>query len=207
LRKEWSLLGAQVLGDATFTDYYEILEISPNARQETIERIFRHHARRYHPDNQDTGDVLRFNEIVEAHNALRDPVKRAQYDIQHQNRSNIHRKLAEEASDPRGIERDVDIQGKLLSILYVKCRRNIDDPGFGNAELERLSRIPREHLEFHLWYLKQKGWIRTLDNGQIAITVEGVDRVNIEQHPKGIIKLLNDRSDAGRGLNEAASGG
>ncbi len=195
------------MGDAAFTDYYEILEISPNAHQETIERIFRHHARRYHPDNQDTGDFLSFNEIVEAHNTLRDPVKRAQYDIQHQNRSNIHRKLAEEASDPRGIERDVDIQGKLLSILYVKCRRNIDDPGFGNVELERLSGIPREHLEFHLWYLKEKGWIKTLDNGQIAITVEGIDRVNIDQHPKDIIKLLKDRSGAGRAPNEAASGG
>jgi curved DNA-binding protein CbpA len=200
------LLGAQVLGDATFTDYYEILEISPNARQETIERIFRHHARRYHPDNQDTGDFVRFNEIVEAHNTLRDPVKRAQYDIQHQDRSNIHRKLAGEASDPRGIERDVDIQGKLLSILYVKCRLNIDDPGFGNAELERLSGIPREHLEFHLWYLKEKGWTRRLPNGQIAITVEGVDRINIEQHPKSIVKLLKDRSDPGRGFNDAASG-
>ena len=180
-----------------FTDYYEILEISPNANSETIERIFRHLAMRYHPDNQVTGDELRFSEIVEAHDTLKDPVKRAQYDIQHQNRSNIHRKLAEEASDPRGIERDVDIQGKLLSILYVKCRLNIDDPGFGNVELERLSGIPREHLEFHLWYMKEKGWIRSLYNGQIAITVEGVDRVNIEKHPKDIIKLLKDRSGAG----------
>jgi DnaJ-domain-containing protein 1 len=199
-----SLLGVRVLGNAPFTDYYEILEISPNARQETIERIFRHHARRYHPDNQDTGDFARFNEIVEAHDALKDPVKRAQYDIQHQNRSNIHRTLAEEASDPRGIERDADIQGKVLSILYVKCRRSIDDPGFGNVELERLSGIPREHLEFHLWYLKQKGWIRTLDNGQIAITVEGIDRVNVEQQPKSIIKLLKDRTGAGRGSQGAA---
>ena len=36
-----------------FIDYYEILEISPNANSETIERIFRHLAMRFHPDNQD----------------------------------------------------------------------------------------------------------------------------------------------------------
>ena len=194
------------MGDATFTDYYEILEISPNANQETIERIFRHHARRFHPDNQATGDVVRFNEIVEAHNTLRDPVKRAQYDIQHQNRFNIHRVLAGEVNDPRGIERDVDIQNKLLSVLYAKCRLNIDDPGFGDFELERMLDIPREHLEFHLWYLKEKGLIRTLPNGQIGITVDGVDRIsNPEQAPKGVIKLLKDRSGTSRGL-EAASG-
>ena len=194
------------MGDATFADYYEVLEVSPNANQETIERIFRHQARRYHPDNQTTGNFLRFNEVVEAHNVLRDPVKRAQYDIQHQARASIHRRLADEASDPKGVDRDVDIQNKLLTVLYAKCRLNIDDPGFGDFELERLLGIPREHLDFHLWYLKEKGCIRTMPNGQIAITVEGIDRVStVDQQPKGVIKLLKDRSGASRGLNEAAS--
>jgi curved DNA-binding protein CbpA len=49
-----------------FTDHYEILEISPNANSDTIERIFRYLALRYHPDNQATGDLCRFSEIVEA---------------------------------------------------------------------------------------------------------------------------------------------
>ena len=39
-----------------FIDYYEILEISPNANSETVERIFRYLAMRYHPDNRETGD-------------------------------------------------------------------------------------------------------------------------------------------------------
>ncbi len=47
-----------VLEGPTFTDYYEILEISPNANSETIERIFRYLAMLYHPDNQDTGDRI-----------------------------------------------------------------------------------------------------------------------------------------------------
>ena len=69
-----------------FTDYYEILEISPNANSETIERIFRYLAHRYHPDNPETADRQRFDEVVEAHNTLRDPVKRAEYDVQHKGR-------------------------------------------------------------------------------------------------------------------------
>ena len=183
--------------DAEFIDYYEILEISPNANSATIDRVFRHLAQRYHPDNQDTGDRLRFDEIMEAHDTLRDPVKRAQYDIQHKNHSGTRWKLAEEASDSKGIERDVDIQNKLLSLLYVKRRRNISDPGIGNLELERLLGCPAEHLEFHLWYLKEKGWIRRTESGTLAITVEGVDRANSEHHRKTTNKFLTDQSQTG----------
>src|SRR5262245_34311954 len=76
-----------LLTDASmFTDYYEILEISPNATSETIERMFRHLALRYHPDNPSSGDRTRFDEVVEAHNTLKDPIKRVQYDIEHKNR-------------------------------------------------------------------------------------------------------------------------
>src|SRR3954469_8272323 len=99
-----------------FTDYYEILEISPNANSETIERIFRYLAMRYHPDNRDTGNESRFSEIVEAHNTLRDPVKRAQYDVQHKYHSELRQELTEEASNPKAIEWDVVIQDKLLSL-------------------------------------------------------------------------------------------
>jgi curved DNA-binding protein CbpA len=181
-----------------FVDYYEILEISPNADSGAIERMFRYHAQRYHPDNRDTGDRLRFDVIVEAHNTLRDPIKRAQHDIRRKNHSGFRWRLAEEAGDSKGIERDVDDQNKLLSILYVKRRQNIRDPGIGDLELERLLGCPSEHLEFHLWYLKEKGWVGRTENGMLAITVEGVDRTNSEYDRKTISKkLLSDRSQTG----------
>lgn len=183
-------LHSHVMEASMFTDYYEILEISPNANSDTIERIFRYLALRYHPDNTDTGDLSRFSEIVEAHNTLKDPVKRAQYDLQHKDYSADRRKLTEEASNTKGIERDVVIQDNLLSILYVKRRKNINDPGIGDHELERLSGCPREHLEFHLWYLKAKGWIGRLENGTLAITVEGVDRTNSENGRDATARLL-----------------
>jgi curved DNA-binding protein CbpA len=177
-----------------FTDYYELLEISPNANSETIERIFRHFALRYHPDNQETGDKFRFSEFMEAYSTLKDPVKRAQYDIQYKSHSNSRWKLSEEASNTKSIEGDVVIQDKLLSILYVKRRQDIKDPGIGDYELERLSGCPREHLEFHIWYLKEKGWIGRLENGMLAITVEGVDRANSEPR-RETIKFLTQRHD------------
>jgi len=179
---------------SNFIDYYEILEISPNANSGTIERIFRYFAQRYHPDNQDTGDRHRFETILEAYNTLKDPVKRAQYDLQHKNHSAVRWKLAEEASDSKGLEQDIDIQNKLLSILYVKRRQNISDPGIGNAELERLLGCPDELLKFHLWYLKEKGWIERTETGTPAISVEGVDRANSERHRETPTKLLTDES-------------
>ena len=182
---------------STFTDYYEILEISPNANSETIDRIFRYLAHRYHPDNQDTGDRLRFDETLEAYNTLKDPIKRAQYDVLHKERAGVRWKLAEEASDGKGIERDGNIQNKLLSILYVRRRQDTNDPGVGNVDLERLSGCPREHLEFHIWYLKEKGWIRRLENGLLAITADGVDRTNSEHHRGATSKLLTDKNHTG----------
>lgn len=174
-----------------FVDYYEVLEVSPNANSETLERIFRYFAMRYHPDNQQTGNEARFSEVVEAHNVLKDPVKRAQYDILYREHAGLRLQLAEEASDVKGVEKDAVVQAKLLSLLYVKRRQEVGNPGIGDVEIERLLGCPREHLEFHLWYMKAKGWISRIENGTIAITVEGVDRASSEPRRDPTVRLLD----------------
>ena len=63
----------------TDSDFYERLQISANAEPETIHRVYRLLAPRFHPDNQETGDEGRFREITEAYQVLSDPEKRAQY--------------------------------------------------------------------------------------------------------------------------------
>ena len=52
-------------GDTASIDYYEVLQISPNAEPETIQRVYRLLAQRYHPDNQDTGNANYFRIIRE----------------------------------------------------------------------------------------------------------------------------------------------
>jgi hypothetical protein len=32
-------------------------------------------------------------------------------------------------------------------------------------------------MEFHIWYLREKGWVLRTDNGDFAITASGVDAV------------------------------
>ena len=56
-----------------FVDYYEVLQISPNADQETVHRVYRLQAQRFHPDNQETGNAEAFRSISDAYQALGDP--------------------------------------------------------------------------------------------------------------------------------------
>jgi curved DNA-binding protein CbpA len=182
-----------------FIDYYEVLEISPNANSGTIERMFRHLAARYHPDNKETGDRIHFDLVVEANNTIRDPVKRAQYDVQHEAQSTLRwRRKAEVSGGGGGVERDLESQNNLLSMLYVKRRQNVGDAGIGNHELERLLDCTPEQLEFQIWYMKEKGWLVKTENGMLAITVAGVDRVNSEHREKATNKLITDQSYARR---------
>jgi curved DNA-binding protein CbpA len=177
-----------------FVDYYEVLQISPNANSETIERMFRYLARHYHPDNPATADRDRFDLILQAHNVLRDPEKRAQYDIEHRQRLGDRVELAADVLAGAGIDRDLDTQSRLLELLYAKRRRDLQDPGLGNAELEALLGCPIEHLEFNIWYMKEKRWIRATENGTLAITVEGVDKISADAHVKAPTRLLTDQS-------------
>ena len=62
-------------------DYYETLQISANAEPETIHRVYRLLAQRFHPDNNDTGNADRFRELAEAYEVLSDPERRAKYDV------------------------------------------------------------------------------------------------------------------------------
>ena len=51
-------------------DYYEVLQVSQNAEPETIHRVYRIMAARFHPDNRKTGDSERFLLFNEAYEVL-----------------------------------------------------------------------------------------------------------------------------------------
>ncbi len=174
---------------AGFRDYYETLQLNPNADEETINRVFRILVKRYHPDNRDSGNTKKFNEVMDAYRFLSDPEKRAAYDVRYdQNRATVL-KLFDEASATDSFESDRRISEGILSLLYVSRRRDPDRGGVGVIQMERLLGCPSQHLEFPLWYLRQKSWVERLENGLIAITAAGVDKV-IEQNS---IVLRRDR--------------
>lgn len=174
-------------------DLYEILEISPNASHETIERMFRYFAQRYHPDRGSTGDADRFRQIVEAYGTLKEPESRAAYDARHKTNLDYQWSLVEEAGDTDNFENDSMIQERILSVLYTRRKRDPREPGLGLLQLERLTGCPHEMLEFHLWYLRGKGWIMRMDDGSQAITADGVDQSLLFHQRDRTQKLITEQ--------------
>lgn len=174
--------------DAPFEDLYETLQVSPAVDAETLERVFRHLAKRYHPDNPDSGDSDRFNRVVEAFRILSNPVSRAGYDARYEDERRASWKVFGAGSDTSDDDR---IRTGVLTALYLRRRENVDRPGMGALELERLLDCPDEHMKFHLWYLRESGFVQRQDNGTFAITVSGVNEVARAQKAPGGLRLLS----------------
>lgn len=181
-----------------FVDYYELLQLSPNADTDTIERMFRHLAKKTHPDSSESSDNEKFQLIVEAHRTLSDPETRAGYDARYQDYWNHKWSLASEAGDSSTFGQDKVMRERLLSLLYVQRRRDLNNPGLGELVIARLLHVPSELIEFHLWYLKAKGWVERLQTGHLAITADGVDRVEQGRFHVMPDRLLEDRFPLGK---------
>lgn len=181
---------------SSFIDYYKIMGVAPDVSGEALGRRFHRLAKRLHPDNPLTGNRDLFDQLVMAHGVLKDPAKRAQFDLLYDQVVGPRPAPAvtEAAAEVSNVGQDVELQARLLAVFYTRRRRNIRDPGVPDMELERIFGCPIEELEFHLWYLKAKGWVERLDNGMLAITVAGIDHVNAEHHRRAATMLLLDRS-------------
>lgn len=156
-------------------DLYEVLQINAKADLDTIHRVFRLLAQRFHPDNTESGDPDMFRKIYEAYKILSDPEQRAAYDAQLQ-RVQTHRwKIFERPQAASGVAAERRKRQGVLALLYVKRMQTPDSPGISLPELEDLLGVPREHLEFSLWYLRENGLITRTDNGRTVITAKGVD--------------------------------
>ena len=165
------------MSSKTLSDLYEILQVSPRADRETIERVFRHLANRYHPDNRESGDADKFSELVEAHRVLSDPEQRATYDVSYERVREARWKLFDQTTSTSEAITDTRIRLAILSLLYVARRNNVAEPGVGVMELERLLSVPDSVIQFHTWYLRENGWIERLSTGMWAITAAGVDKL------------------------------
>ncbi len=64
-----------------YKDYYATLGVKKDASQEEIQKAYRKLARKYHPDvNKDPKAEIKFKEMGEAYEVLKDPDKRQKYD-------------------------------------------------------------------------------------------------------------------------------
>ena len=161
-------------------DYYEVLQVSEKADPETVHRVFRLLAQRYHPDNKTTGNAQVFRGIVEAYKVLSDPEKRAAYDIHLQSYRRFRWRIFDQREAAVGKAAEKAKRRGLLELLYTARLNQPGQPALTLHELEDLLGCPREHLEFSLWYLKENGWIARTDNGRYSITARGVEQAEAE---------------------------
>ena len=172
------------------TDYYEVLQVNPTAEPETIHRVYRLLAQRFHPDNLQSGNSERFRALHEAYTVLSDPEARARYDIVHAERRQQRWRLSSASAK---VDSDYELEHFIrLTVLEVLCaqrRANPSQPGVFSNDLEELTGKPREHLEFTIWYLAQKKFVQRGDSSQLTITVDGVDYLEQERSTLGQRRL------------------
>lgn len=162
---------------ATFIDYYQMMQISPSAEAETVQRVYRLLSARYRPDNPLTGDANRFSQLNQAYKVLSDVRARAAYDV-------LHRACTEQAiavfETPEfngGVDGEALRRMGVLCLLYARRRSNADSPGISILLFEKLMSCPREHLMFAVWYLKEANLIRQDQASDFVITAPGADYV------------------------------
>ena len=157
-------------------DFYEVLQISPNADPDTIHRIYRLLAQRFHPDNQETGEPARFRQITEAYHVLSDVEQRASFDLRHQAVRQERIKVVSHAAKANtDFEIEQLVRLTVLEALYTQRRVNSNSPGIFDLDLEGLTGQSRDHLEFTFWYLISKNMVKRGDSSRLLITADGVD--------------------------------
>jgi curved DNA-binding protein CbpA len=180
-------------------DYYEFLEISPQATQETIHRVYRYLASRYHPDSAGTGDLDKFAQLSAIYKILSDPARRAEYNVQRATHPAA-------AQDPLSstidfmdqVEGDHNRRLAVLAILYYRRRMYPSDPEVSLPEIERRMGFPRDYLDFTTWYLTKKRFITRADNSDFTLTVEGVDFIETQRATVPLLdRLLTTGSHTG----------
>jgi len=185
------------MSDNGFTDYYELLQISPNAELETIQRVFKLLATRYHPDNTETGDLDKFLALQRAFETLTNPGLRAGYDALYQQRNTEPIELFELKEFSIGVEGEANRRMGILCLLYNRRRANPEDPGLSLLEFESMMSVPREHLMFTIWYLREHNCVRQDDASDYVITGDGVDYVETHLPSNKLLYRLLKAAESG----------
>lgn len=183
--------------DTPLRDYYEFLQISPNADADTIHRVYRFLAARMHPDNTATGHEENFRLLKAAYDVLSDPNRRAEYDAARAGTQKPPEPLAATVDFMDVMDGELNRRLAVLAVLYYKRRTNPTYPSVPLSEIEERMGFPRDYLDFTLWYLQKKGYVAKTDSAQYTLSVDGVDFVEAQRTNSSTLhKLLTSGSQS-----------
>jgi curved DNA-binding protein CbpA len=157
------------------TNYYDLLQIHPQAEMETIHRVYKIFAARYHPDNKASGDPERFRLYTDAFRILSDPKARAAYDSTLSEDRPVALPVFQSREFTEGLDAEAKIRIGILCLLYARRRANPDFAALSMLDLEHVMGFPREHLRFAIWYLRARKMLTQDDRSSFQITAEGVE--------------------------------
>lgn len=160
-------------------DYYEFLQISPNADLDTIHRVYRFLAARFHPDNPGSGNPEQFRLLKSAYDVLSDRRRRAEYD--EVRRRQTPEPFSSSIDFMDSLEGELNRRLAVLAVLYRRRRVNVNFAEVSLAEIEERMGFPRDYLDFTLWYLLRKGYVAKSDHAQYTLTADGVDFVETQR--------------------------
>jgi len=158
-------------------NYYDILQIGEQAEAETIYRVYRIMAARFHPDNPKTADIEKFLQLKAAYEVLSDPVSRAEYDARRQEKAAEPMPVFELKDFVSGVEAEPNRRLGVLALLYNQRRQDPDHPAVSLLYLEHRMAFPREYLNFTMWFLRAKKYVTAADNADYTISAEGAEFV------------------------------
>lgn len=177
-------------------NFYEFLQISPNAEPETIQRVYRFLAGRYHPDNPETGDTDKFLFLKHAFEVLSDPHLRAKYDASMNETGEDVPPMSASIDFMDGTKGELNRRCALLALLYIQRRTNPYSPAVSLAEVELRMGFPRDYLNFTIWYLSSKKYLTKADNYDLTLTALGVDFVEASHADLPILSRLLSSGDS-----------
>jgi hypothetical protein len=169
-------------------DFYEILQVNPKADQDTIQRVYRILAQRYHPDHAETGNTAMFRWVTQAYKTLGEPETRAAYDVQRAAEQVYRVKIFSKPADAQGVEGERRKRQGILRALYTQRMNSPEHAWLNIPQMEELLGVPREHLEFALWYLREQQLVQRTDSARYLITCAGVDRAESETPNEVLIR-------------------
>jgi curved DNA-binding protein CbpA len=183
--------------DEPFIDYYQLLQISPDAETETIQRVFRMLANRYHSENPHTGDPDRFHRLTRAYETLSSRATRAAYDLAYQLHHAQPLRVFELKEFAPGIDGEPNRRLGILCLLYNRRRSNPEAAGLSILDLESRTGFPREHLQFTLWRLKEAELVRQNETTDFAITGHGADYLETNLPSNQVLYQLMKAAELG----------
>ena len=161
-----------------FADFYGILRVIPTCDPRALETAYHALAKQYHPHHAETADVAKLTEVIDAYKVLRDPDSRARYDLAYSRATGFDfSATGDTLGEARAALSDAEAHARILLYLYRKRREAARDAGVGQFIVHEMLGCSDELFDFHLWYLREKGFVQTTEQGTLAITIEGVDHV------------------------------